>query len=409
MKVTPPRASARSAWLLVLASFLVQFFTIGVCFYAFSVYLVSIADTLDVDRAYVTLAMAAQIAVSTASGYFVGRLISRTSVRGLMAAGVVLVLIGCVGFVALGNLIALFVFYGVLVAAGTALLGPVPCNALLVDAFDEDRGKAIGIAQIGATAGGAAIAPIAAWLLISVGWQRGMLVLTAALCLVLIPLIWLLVPRRLGSTSRTIPAPSASATSLGPRDALQEPGFQKIVWIIGLNLAAIVPVTQLMFAHASQIVTNAASASFIVSAMAVCAVCAKPACGFIADHRGVRSGVYLCISLQILGLWSIAAAETYTLLAVAAGIFGFGYGGLGPLLALFLGQFYGKARFPAMLGLIGAATTPFNLIGLPFASWVFSVTGSYRPAFLAFLVLSAFSTWLFWSLRDRPAPGVEAT
>ena len=52
-----------------------------------------------------------------------------------------------------------------------------------------------------------------------------------------------------------------------------------------------------------------------------------------------------------------------------------------------VGKTFGRDRFGAVLGLMRPAMFPIQILGVPFAGWIFDVTGSYDVAFQVFLGL----------------------
>ena len=52
-----------------------------------------------------------------------------------------------------------------------------------------------------------------------------------------------------------------------------------------------------------------------------------------------------------------------------------------------VGKTFGRDRFGAVLGLMRPAIFPIQILGVPFAGWIFDVTGSYDTAFKVFLGL----------------------
>ncbi len=54
---------------------------------------------------------------------------------------------------------------------------------------------------------------------------------------------------------------------------------------------------------------------------------------------------------------------------------------------LWLRAAFGRESFGRVLGAMRPPMSVIHLLGVPFAGWIFDITGSYRPAFLTFLVL----------------------
>ena len=52
-----------------------------------------------------------------------------------------------------------------------------------------------------------------------------------------------------------------------------------------------------------------------------------------------------------------------------------------------VGKTFGRERFGAVLGLMRPAMFPIQILGVPFAGWIFDMTGSYALAFQVLLGL----------------------
>ena len=73
--------------------------------------------------------------------------------------------------------------------------------------------------------------------------------------------------------------------------------------------------------------------------------------------------------------------------ALGAALFGYGVGGIVPLHGNVVGKTFGSERFGAVLGLMRPAMFPIQILGVPFAGWVYDTTGSYALAFQVLFVL----------------------
>ena len=95
----------------------------------------------------------------------------------------------------------------------------------------------------------------------------------------------------------------------------------------------------------------------------------------------------------------------YLTFAVGASMFGYGVGGVVPMHGAVVGKTFGRDRFGAVLGLMRPAMFPIQILGVPFAGWIFDVTGSYDIAFQVFLGLY-FLAALAVSFYRQPAKTV---
>ena len=71
-----------------------------------------------------------------------------------------------------------------------------------------------------------------------------------------------------------------------------------------------------------------------------------------------------------------------------------------------VGKTFGRERFGAVLGLMRPAMFPLQIAGVPFAGWIFDVTGRYDQAFQVFLGVYVVAALVAWFYRQ---PSFEQT
>ena len=76
-------------------------------------------------------------------------------------------------------------------------------------------------------------------------------------------------------------------------------------------------------------------------------------------------------------------------------------GGLVPIHGSLIGAAFGRHAFGRVMGLMFPTMLPIQLIGVPFAGWVFDTRGSYDLAFTSFLCAYALAV-IFASLLRLP-------
>ena len=77
-----------------------------------------------------------------------------------------------------------------------------------------------------------------------------------------------------------------------------------------------------------------------------------------------------------------------------------------PRLRATVGKTFGRERFGAILGLMRPAMLPIQILGVPFAGWVYDETGSYANAFEVFLCIY-FLAALALSFYRQPKTNVQ--
>jgi predicted MFS family arabinose efflux permease len=345
------------------------------------------------------------------AGPFIGREVDRRSIRGLMILGAAFLAAGFLGLSRATSVWHLYLCFGVLISLGMALLGGIANTALVVNWFARRRGTALGISQIGVSLSGFVMAHVTTWLIEEFGWRTTTAFFGIVPLVLVAPLVWLVVvnrPENLGlfpdGDSRSpdyagAANPGAETEGWTVRDALRQPAVWIIGLLIGFTFAANGAVIQVTHSHVTDLGFAAAQAATVLSLMAGMAALGKPTFGWLADRTTRRGTMFLCIALQTLGLSLLLSASNFSSLVFAALVFGMGYGGVLPLWGVLVGSVFGRDVLGRVMGLMAPILLPFQILGLPLATWIFGRTGSYRLAFVIFLSFYAVSAILLALLR----------
>jgi MFS family permease len=168
-----------------------------------------------------------------------------------------------------------------------------------------------------------------------------------------------------------------------------------------MSIAAIV---LSMPSHLTDLGFSAMDASFAIAMTTLMGAIAKPVMGKLSDHMNKKLVMAIAIGLQATGLFLLLSATDYQAVLIAGFLFGFGYGGVAPLWGVLLATRYGPASFAQIMGANMPMLTPFNITGLPFATFIYGLYGSYVPAYATLLggyVIAAISLALF-HMTPRP-------
>jgi len=411
----PAAASVFYGWWIVAATFLTQFVAMGTVFYSYGILLKPIVEDLSASRLAVGSALPAMMAFGGLLGPLIGREVDRRPVRVLFVLGTLLLAAGFLLLSRATTVWHLYLSFGVVVATGNALLGGLANSALVSRWFVRSRGTALGISQVGVSLSGMVMAFVTTWLVGELGW-RGTTVAFAVVPIVLVaPVVWLAVvdrpedmglrPDGDGLDAGAVKAPGPSSFSF--RDGLRDANVWLIAFVIGLNFAALGGVVQVIHSHVTDLGYSPTWAASVLSVMAGAAAFGKPGFGWLADHTAPRPAMTLSIAMQAAGLGIILLAPGQLLLIVAAALFGLGFGGVLPLWGVLIGATFGREVFGRVMGAMGPLLIPFQLLGVPFATWIYDRNGSYDVAFGAFIVLYAVAAGILLLLRPAPAEEVS--
>ena len=127
---------------------------------------------------------------------------------------------------------------------------------------------------------------------------------------------------------------------------------------------------------------GAMAAATVFSMAGVGSLSGRIACGFLADRIGAKRMLLAGLALQALAvglyLFTRELASFYEL----ALLFGFAYGGVMPLYAILVREYFGARIMGTVFGAVGFVSTLGMAIGPVAGGWLFDGFGSYFWLFM---------------------------
>jgi predicted MFS family arabinose efflux permease len=264
----------------------------------------------------------------------------------------------------------------------------------------EQRGRAIGLADIGTGFGMVAFAPGSAWLITWLGWRHAFVVLGSVIMVVVGPLNLL--------HRATAPPfePASQAISL------QEILRHKTLWMLcAAHLFMTITMTMVNvhlveFLLSSRILSFV-NASLIVSAVSLVSLPGRLFFGWLADRVQPDGAFTVAMSCTLMGfvmLLLLAHLETRWFLYAFVVIYGFaqGAGGIAvaaKTVAFFQGPYLGRIFMVVTLSAnLGAA------FGAWFGGRLFDLSGSYTFTFLTAIISGVFAIACMWTGHIQRQP-----
>ena len=403
-------------WVMVAVAFVTQFISSGIIFYTFGIALKQWTVEFDSGRLGVSGIHFVLPLAGAVLAPFVGRLASAGHLRLLIPAGAVAAGLGFCAISQATALWQLYVVYPLLMAYAAGTLSGVGASTLVVNWFSKTRATALGVSQIGASAGGMIMAPLTVSLFSAYGWRSVYLGFGLVILAVAPLLAWLIVgrPADRGLQPDGVAAPEASTGGavapgasipgsphavVSTRTALREPNLWLISFITGVGFM----LSSVIVTHLVAMVTDAGvdplRASKLLAIMSTVAAFGKLLFGRLADRAGVQTAYAVSIVLEVIALAGILLLPTSLALEGITAVLGLGIGGNLPLSAALIARTFGPTAFGPMMGMKTMLMTPLVATGTPFAGWIFDETGSYRIAFAVFLGLVLMSLAALWRVR----------
>jgi MFS family permease len=406
-------------WKMVLVAFCIDFVAVGFFFYSYGVFFKAIAEDFGGSRLGVAIGLTVTNAVGAIAAPYVGRALDKYPLRNVMGIGALFMAFGFLGLSFVQNELQFYLVLGLFIGFGASSMGNLATSKLVTNWFDKRRGTALGIAAAGVSLSGVIMPYISAELIENFGWRQGFLVYSAFTFLVVVPLIFRLVisrPEDVGlrpdgampikfDDGSILPPVEKSPPKMRLLELFKEHNFRMIVLTFSLLFCSMSATLTHMIPRLTDFGYTLVEASLVMSLCAGFGVVGKLSFGWLSDRLSVRKVMAIVIFMQFTGQYLMFSSLDYLTFAIGASMFGYGVGGVVPMHGAVVGKTFGRDRFGAVLGLMRPAMFPIQILGVPFAGWIFDVTGSYDVAFQVFLGLY-FLAALAVSFYRQPAKSV---
>ena len=403
-------------WWIVLASSIIIFFSTGIIFYSFSVFMKPLEAHFGWSRATISLAVAAWALVFGFSGPLVGVFIHKYGAR--------VVIVVCAAFtglcyMVLAGMSELYILFGMMTVLGLGSAGItlIPNQTLISNWFEKYRGRAMGIMMMGIGFGGLLMPPFANFIIESHSWRTSFRVLGLLILVIIIPVALLLVrtkPSEMGlqpdgfSPNNDGEAGSdkeqqSVVTGLPAKRALGTSSF----WLLFVAFMLLVFGESGLTVHFVALVDDAGvpsqTAATFWGLAAGISVVGRLGFGFLADRWNPRTlmafthGLHaVAVAIMVVVFINMGIHSKVALGAFSV-IYGISLGGSAVLLPVLVGRCFGLLNFSKVLGLLMTGFA-LGVVGGPLLAGIaFDKTGSYQIALIAFtigFVIAAFAVAL---------------
>jgi MFS family permease len=277
--------------------------------------------------------------------------------------------------------------------------------------FTKNRSLAVSLVVAGSSAGVMIMGPVASYLIAAYDWRTAMLVLGGLVWAIVVPAsLFLREPAAAQATTDTAMSGTGELTAA---QALRTPQFAAIAATFFACCATHSGPIFHMVAHAMDHGVHAMAAATIMSAASLASLGGKLVCGGVADRVGAKNVLVGGLALQAvvvnLYMFTTDLSQFYAVSAV----FGLAYGGVMPLYAVLLREYFGARIMGTLLGAAGLASTLGMALGPPLGGYLYDAYGSYSWMFVAATAIgigaAAIAMTVRPPLRLSPAlPGLGA-
>lgn len=407
---SPDETSIRYAgWRVVLACFLMALFLFGFGLYDHSVYLAELQRLHGWPAASISFGSTLSLLISNILAMFTPELMARLGPKRL-------VLLGLAGFgasmVLLSGATELWQLYAAfaLMSFGWIGMGTVVIATVVSGWFEQRRGLAISLAFNGASCGGVVVTPLLVLLVERVGFSAAMLISTAVMATILLPVILLwITPRQQDAApaGHTAPSQNGAARETSRVAIMRQPAFWTNTIAFALALMAQVGVIVHLIALLEPELGRA-GAGFAVSLLTFMAMAGRFTIGLIIDRLDPRWVTAASVAGQAAALFAILQADSTSMLLAACAVFGYSVGNLITLPPLIIHREFNAASFTAVLGLSVAISGTACALGPVLVGIVRGWSGDYRMALMLCIALQLAAIVVVLQPRfSRSRPVVE--
>jgi len=390
---------------------------VGCSTYTFGLFVVPVADSMDISRANINNAFITFLLGVGIISPFVGRLFDKFSARWIILAGGMSF---SLGMMALSQLQApalmLLVILGP-ISFGYTACGTLGANTVIVRWFQRRRGIALGTMAVATSAGGFLFAPFTATMIENFSWRQALLINGSVAGVAVIFMTTLLIRNSPSGTERgysdefsaqkDTAMPEENDENLPPAEPYDYRALltSRNFWCLTLGIGLLYGSDQAMVTsnvpYFQDIGIDLKAAAFIISCTTVSAIAGKLFVGYLADKVDLRMVYHGVAIAHICLLLLYLMQPSYWVLLVFATLFGIAIGGVFPVWSTLLAWTYGARNFGTVMGAMTIIFKGISIVTVRFVGEVRDATGSYHMAFWVFIAMVVFGMILISLMRPN--------
>jgi MFS family permease len=341
-------------WVIVGVGIVVSCVGMGTMM-SLGVFLQPLSQDMGWSRAGVATAAVLNFLCMGAGAFLWGSLSDRFGTRFVVLTGGMLLGAGVIAASQATTLLQFQLLFGV--AVGLAVGGfYAPMTATVTRWFTQNRSLAVALVSAGLAMGTLLIAPTARWLITAYDWRTALLAL--------------------GALSHTASA-GAGGHDFTLAQVVRTPQFAAI----GLTHFACCtahsgPIFH-MVSYAIDCGVPSMIAATVFGVAGLAALSGRIVCGLVADRVGAKRTLVVGLAIQALAVsLYVFSRDTASFYALSA-LFGIAYGGVMPLYAILVREYFGARVMGSAFGAVAMISTLGMAIGPWAGGWIYDTFGSY--------------------------------
>ena len=367
-------------WIIVGAAMVITCVGFGAMF-SLGVFLQPMAAAEGWSRTGISTAALLNFLCMGVGSFLWGALSDRFGTRAVVLTGGVLLGLGTVMASRAPSLTWFQLSFGVMVGFASGSLY-APLTATTTRWFTKNRSLAVALVSAGLGLGSTTTAPLARWIITNYDWRTAMLVIGDLAWLVIIPAA-LLVREPATNADTLVAADGADQRQLTAAQAFRTPQFAAIAFTFFACCATHSGPIFHMVTHAIDRGVPAMAAATVLSVAGLASLSGKIGCGIFADRIGAKRVLVGGLVLQAVAVSLYLVTRELAHFYALAVVFGFAYGGIMPLYAILVREYFGARIMGTVFGAVGCASTLGMALGPVVGGWLYDTLGSYAWLFIS--------------------------
>jgi len=347
-----------------------------------SVFLQPMSEAMGWSRTSISTASLITWLCMGAGSFLWGALSDRFGTRTVLLLGGGLLGLGLVSASQAATVGQFQLLFGVLVGLASGSFY-APLTATTTRWFTEHRSLAVALVSAGIGLGASTVGPLARWIITNYDWRLAMLVVGNLAWLVVIPAALLVrEPPEVSPAGGASPTAGAGGEELTAGQALRTPQFAVIALTYFACCAAHSGPIFHMVTHAIDRGVSAMAAVTVLSVAGLASLGGKIICGLIADRVGAKGTLIVGLAIQAVSVSLYVFTRDLGSFYALAVMFGFAYGGVMPLYAIVVREYFGARIMGTVFGAVGLVSTLGMAVGPWAGGWLYDTFGSYFWLFM---------------------------
>ncbi len=341
-----------------------------------SIFLQPMAEAMGWTRAGISTAALFNFLAMGVGSFLWGALSDRFGTRVVVTSGGALLGLGLVSASQAATLLQFQFLFGILVGLSVGALY-TPLISGTMRWFSRNRSLAVALVSSGLSLGSTVVGPIARGLITAYDWRIAMLVVGNLAWLVIIPLALFLRDPGTDTEGEQAAAGADASPTLTVGEALRTPQFAAIALAHFACCAAHSGPIFHMASNAMDHGVSAMAAATVFSLAGVGSLIGRVICGLLADRIGAKRMLLIGLTLQASPISLYMVTDGLAGFYALALMFGFSYGGVMPLYAIVVREYFGARIMGTTFGAVGLIATLGMALGPLTGGLLYDTLGSY--------------------------------